>query len=186
MSIDLTKGQRIDLTKTNPQTRFVVGLGWEPRTTEGSAFDLDASAFILSADGKMLSNEHFVFYNNKTSPNAFVTHNGDNTTGIGAGDDEILTLDLTKATEAEQRVAFVVTIHEAEERGQNFGQVGGCYIRVLSEDGTEIMRYDLGEDFSTEKAVEFGAIYRHGTEWKFEAKGQGFAGGLNEFLTKYN
>lgn len=187
MSINLQKGSRVDLTKTNQNVKkFTVGLGWNPNTSVGGSFDLDVSAFILGANGKRVSDNHFVFYNNKKSPNDFVVHNGDNISGEGEGDDETLIVDFTKATPEEEKIVFVVTIHEAATKNQNFGQVNGSYIRIMdSETSTEIMKYDLGEDFSTETAVVFGELYKKDGEWKFNAAGVGKKGGLQDYLNEY-
>ena len=180
MAISLQKGQNVSLSKQAPglkKARF--GLGWDLRKTDGSAFDLDASAFVLDANGKVLSDGHFVFYNNPKDPSGAVTHLGDNRTGDGAGDDEVVQVELGLMAANAVKVSFVVTIHEAEERKQNFGQVANAYIRALNADGDqEIARYDLSEDASTETAMIFGELYRNNDEWKFKAMGQGYAGGL--------
>lgn len=180
MAISLQKGGNVSLSKQVPGLKRVrFGLGWDLRKTDGSAFDLDASAFVLNADGKVLSDQHFVFYNNPKDPSGSVAHQGDNRTGEGAGDDEVIeiTLDAMEATTA--KVAFVVTIHDADARKQNFGQVSNAYIRALNAEGDqEIARYDLSEDASTETAMIFGELYRNNDEWKFKAIGQGYAGGL--------
>lgn len=180
MAISLQKGGNVSLTKTDPGlTNVQVGLGWDARSTDGAAFDLDASVFLVGDDGKVLSDGHFVFYNQKTSPDGAVIHAGDNTTGAGEGDDEVVTINLPGVEAGVKRVVFAVTIHEAESRKQNFGMVRNAFMRVLNKDsGTELARYDLSEDYSTETAMVFGEIYRHGEEWKFKAVGQGFAGGL--------
>lgn len=186
-TINLTKGQKIDLTKTNPAVKaFKVGLGWNPNTAVGGTFDVDVSAFILGENGKRVSDAHFVFYNNLKSPNDFVTHTGDNTDGQGDGDDETLIVDFAKVAAAEKAVVFVVTIHDAATKNQNFGQVQGCFIRIMdSATGTEIMKYDLNEDFSVETAVVFGKLYEKDGEWKFEAVGTGMKGGLQDYLNQY-
>lgn len=160
-TINLQKGQKVDLTKTNPAvSAFKVGLGWNPNTAVGGTFDVDVSAFILGEDGKKLSDNHFVFYNNLKSPNDFVVHNGDNRTGEGDGDDETLVIDFSKVDAAAKSVVFVVTIHEAQSKNQNFGQVAGSYIRICDNaTGTEIMKYDLNEDYSIETAMIFGKLY---------------------------
>ncbi|EXJ13805.1 TerD family protein [Imhoffiella purpurea] len=180
MAISLQKGGNVSLTKTDPGlTNVLVGLGWDARSTDGAAFDLDASVFLVGEDGKVLSDAHFVFYNQKTSPDGAVVHAGDNTTGEGEGDDETVTINLPGVEAGVQRVVFAVTIHEAETRKQNFGMVRNAFMRVLNKDSnTELARFDLSEDYSTETAMVFGEIYRHGDEWKFKAVGQGFAGGL--------
>ena len=180
MAISLQKGGNVSLTKTDPGlTNVQVGLGWDARSTDGAAFDLDASVFLVGDDGKVLSDGHFVFYNQKTSPDGAVIHAGDNTTGAGEGDDETVTINLPGVEAGVKRVVFAVTIHEAESRKQNFGMVRNAFMRVLNKDSsTELARYDLSEDYSTETAMVFGEIYRNGEEWKFKAVGQGFAGGL--------
>jgi tellurium resistance protein TerD len=161
-------------------------LGWDARSTDGAAFDLDASVFLVGESGKVLSDAHFVFYNQKTSPDGAVVHSGDNTTGAGEGDDEQIFINLPQVDASVQRVVFAVTIHEAESRKQNFGMVRNAFMRVLNKDSnTEIARFDLSEDYSTETAMIFGEIYRHGSEWKFKAVGQGFAGGLRALATDF-
>ncbi|MBK8964852.1 MAG: TerD family protein [Candidatus Competibacteraceae bacterium] len=180
MAISLQKGGNVSLSKQAPGLKRIrFGLGWDLRKTDGAAFDLDASAFVLDAGGKVLSDQHFVFYNNPKAPGGAVEHKGDNRTGEGEGDDEVIeiTLDSMDATAA--KVSFVVTIHDADQRKQNFGQVGNAYIRALNAEGDqEIARYDLSEDASTETAMIFGELYRNNDEWKFKAIGQGYAGGL--------
>ncbi|QFP77659.1 TerD family protein [Deinococcus sp. AJ005] len=180
MAVSLKKGGNVSLSKEAPGlTAITVGLGWDPRATDGKEFDLDASAFTLKADGKVRADGDFIFYNNKVSSDGSVVHNGDNRTGEGEGDDETIDIDLSKVPADIDKVAITVTIDEADTRGQSFGQVGGAFIRVMNKDGgAEIARYDLSEDYSTETAVIFGEIYRNGTDWKFRAVGQGFAGGL--------
>ncbi|KAA5605863.1 TerD family protein [Roseospira marina] len=180
MAVSLSKGGNVSLSKEAPGlTAIDVGLGWDARVTDGSAFDLDASAFLCNEGGKVRSDADFIFYNNKVSSDGSVAHQGDNLTGEGEGDDEVVSIDLGKVPADVQKVAFTVTIHEAEARKQSFGQVSNAYIRVVNKaDGKEIARYDLSEDYSTETAMIFGELYRHGTEWKFKAIGQGFAGGL--------
>lgn len=180
MAISLQKGGNVSLSKQVPGLKRVrFGLGWDLRKTDGSAFDLDASAFVLNADGKVLSDQHFVFYNNPKDPSGAVAHQGDNRTGEGAGDDEVIEITLDSMEANTAKVAFVVTIHDAEARKQNFGQVSNAYIRALNAEGDqEIARYDLSEDASTETAMIFGELYRNNDEWKFKAIGQGYAGGL--------
>lgn len=180
MAISLQKGGNVSLSKQAPGLKKVrFGLGWDLRKTDGADFDLDASAFVLNDSGKVLSDQHFVFYNNPKDPAGAVAHLGDNRTGEGAGDDEVIEIDLGTLTGDTAKVAFVVTIHDAEARKQNFGQVGNAYIRALNAEGEqEIARYDLSEDASTETAMIFGELYRHNDEWKFKAIGQGYAGGL--------
>jgi tellurium resistance protein TerD len=180
MSVSLTKGGNVSLTKQAPNLRAVmVGLGWDERATTGAAFDLDASALMLSSSGKILSDAHFVFFNNLNSPDGSVQHTGDNLTGDGDGDDESLLVDLTTVPAECDKIVFPVSIYEAEQRGQSFGQVRNAFIRVVNQDGgAELARYDLTEDASTETAMIFGELYRHNGEWKFRAVGQGYASGL--------
>lgn len=180
MAISLTKGGNVNLSKEAPGlTNVLVGLGWDARATDGAAFDLDASAFMVKADGKVRSDADFIFYNQKVSVDGSVEHTGDNLTGQGDGDDESVKIDLTKVPAEIERVVFAVTIHEAQARNQSFGQVSKAYIRVVNASGgTEIARFDLSEDASTNTAMIFGEIYRAGSEWKFKAIGQGFNQGL--------
>ena len=180
MAVNLSKGQNLNLSKTVAGlTKVKVGLGWDARSTDGAAFDLDASAFMLKDDGKVPNDKHFVFYNEPKDPAGAVQHTGDNRTGAGAGDDESLVVDLSKMPADVKKVSFCVTIDEADTRRQSFGQVNNAYIRVINaDDNTEIARYDLSEDASTETAMVFGELYRHGAEWKFRAIGQGYASGL--------
>lgn len=187
MAVSLKKGGNVSLSKEAPGlSAITVGLGWDPRATDGKEFDLDASAFTLKADGKVRADADFIFYNNKTSSDGSVVHNGDNRTGAGEGDDETIDIDLNKVPAEIEKIAVSVTIDEADTRGQSFGQVGGAFIRVLNKDGgAEIARYDLSEDYSTETAVIFGEIYRHSGEWKFRAVGQGYAGGLGPLARNY-
>lgn len=187
MAISLQKGGNVSLTKTDPGlAQTLVGLGWDARSTDGEAFDLDASVFLVGESGKVLSDGHFVFYNQTTSPDGAVVHTGDNKTGEGTGDDEGVSIDLPKVDPNVQRIVFAVTIHEAEARRQNFGMVRNAYMRVLNKaSNIELARFDLSEDYSTETAMIFGEIYRHGAEWKFRAVGQGFAGGLRALATDH-
>ena len=180
MAISLQKGGNISLSKEAPSmTKMVLGLGWDVRATDGSAFDLDASAFLLNASGKVRSDADFIFYNQAKSADGSVEHTGDNRTGEGDGDDETIVVDLTRVPADVEKVAVAVTIHDAEARNQNFGQVSSAYIRcVIEANNTEVARYDLSEDASVETAMIFGEIYRHNGEWKFKAIGQGFKGGL--------
>jgi tellurium resistance protein TerD len=180
MAVSLSKGGNVNLSKEAPNlNKIVVGLGWAERSTDGAAFDLDANAFLLNADGKVRSDGDFCFYNNKLVANGAVEHAGDNKTGAGEGDDETLKIELSAVPADIDRITFCVTIHEGETRKQNFGQVRNAYIRVINADGNaEIARYDLSEDASTETAMIFGELYRNGGDWKFRAVGQGFAGGL--------
>ncbi|RKD25278.1 tellurium resistance protein TerD [Caminicella sporogenes DSM 14501] len=181
MAVSLKKGQKVDLTKTNPGlTKVVVGLGWDTNKYDGGHdFDLDAAAFLLGENGKVLSDEDFVFYNNLNHKSGAVVHLGDNLTGEGEGDDEQIKIDLSKVPADYQKIAFTVTIHEAQARNQNFGQVSNAFIRIFNEEtNEELIRYDLSEDFSIETAIVVGELYRHNGEWKFSAVGSGFEGGL--------
>ncbi|MFC3688129.1 TerD family protein [Aquipuribacter hungaricus] len=180
MAVSLSKGGNVSLTKEAPGlTAVTVGLGWDARTTTGQDFDLDASAIMLTAEGRVLSDSHFVFFNNTKSPDGSVEHTGDNTTGEGDGDDEALAVNLAGVPAEVTRVVFPVSIYDAETRSQSFGQVRNAYIRILNQaGGGEIARYDLSEDASTETAMVFGELYRNGAEWKFRAVGQGYASGL--------
>ncbi|POY36980.1 chemical-damaging agent resistance protein C [Solitalea longa] len=183
MAINLQKGQRekIDAPK------FTVGLGWDANNSStGTAFDLDASVFILGENKKLLSDQHFIFYNNVKTANGSVEYTGDNLTGAGDGDDEQIKVDLSSIEAAAVEICIVVTIHEAEARKQNFGQVRNSYVRVFDQNNADILKYELDEDFSIETAVEFGRIYKRNGEWKFEAVGIGMKGGLEDYLTKYN
>ncbi len=187
MGISLNKGGNISLSKTDPTlNNLIVGLGWDARPTAGADFDLDASAFMLKSDGKVRSDNDFIFYNQLRSACGSVEHTGDNLTGDGEGDDESLIVQLNKIPADIQRVAITVTIHDAEARKQNFGQVSNAYMRVVNKDsGSEVARYDLTEDASIETAMIFGEIYRHNGEWKFKAVGQGYAGGLAALVKQY-
>lgn len=180
MGVSLAKGGNVSLTKEAPGLSDVlVGLGWEPRATDGAAYDLDASVFVLGESGKVLDDASFIFYNNKALANGSVVHQGDNTTGAGDGDDESVVVKLNGLDAAVKRLVFAVTIHDAEARKQTFGQVSNAYIRVVNKaDGKELARFDLSEDGAVETAMNFGELYKHGDEWKFKAIGQGFAGGL--------
>ena len=188
MPINLSKGQKVDLTKGNPGLKSVmVGLGWDVNAFDsGAAFDLDAAAFMLGADGKCPTEKEFVFYGNLKHLSNAVIHMGDNLTGEGDGDDEQIRVDLSKIPTNISKIAFTVTIYDAETRRQNFGQVSNAFIRIVDEaTGTELIRYDLGEDFSIETAVVVGEMYKHGTEWKFNAIGSGFQGGLAALCGHY-
>ncbi|MBY0446080.1 MAG: TerD family protein [Burkholderiales bacterium] len=187
MAISLQKGGNVNLSKEAPSLKkLVLGLGWDPRATDGSAFDLDGSAFLLKADGKVRADSDFIFYNNLKSTDGSVTHAGDNTSGQGDGDDEKIVIDLALVPADIEKITVGVTIHDAEARKQNFGMVGKAYIRCLDANGDkEIARYDLSEDSSTETAMIFGEIYRAGAEWKFKAVGQGFAGGLGPLARSF-
>lgn len=179
MVVSLAKGQKVDLTKSNPGlTKVKVGLGWDTNKYDGNdEFDLDASIFLLEGNGKVSGPEGFIFYNNVTGGNGSVVHSGDNLTGAGDGDDEVVDIDLSAVPTSIEKVTFSVTIHDAEARGQNFGMVSNAFIRVFT-DSEELIRYDLGEDFSIETALVVGELYRHSGEWKFAAVGSGYQGGL--------
>ncbi len=187
MAVSLTKGGNVNLSKEAPGlNKITVGLGWDARATDGAAFDLDASVFLVKMDGKVRSDSDFCFYNNKVVGDGAVQHMGDNTTGAGDGDDETVKVELSKVPAELDKIVFSVTIHDAETRKQNFGQVSHAYIRVCNEEGgAEIARYDLSEDASVETAMIFGEIYRVGSEWKFKAIGQGFAGGLGPLAASF-
>lgn len=183
MAINLQKGQRENLSAQ----KFTIGLGWDTNNSAtGSGFDLDASVFILGSNQKLLADQYFIFYNNATSPDGAVTHTGDNKTGEGEGDDEQILVDLTKINAQAVEICVVVTIHEAESRKQNFGQVRNSYIHILDDQNNELVKYELDEDFSIETAIEFGRIYNRNGQWKFEAVGLGMKGGLEDYLKKYN
>ena len=187
MALSLQKGGNLSLDKVAPGlTEVLVGLGWDPRATDGQEFDLDASAFLVTAAGKVRAETDFIFYNQKESPCKSVVHTGDNRSGEGEGDDESLIVNLPKVPADVDKVVFVVTIHDAEARKQNFGQVGGAFIRIVKQqDGTELVRFDLAEDAATETAMVFAELYRNAGEWKFRAVGQGYAGGLKAMGTMY-
>ena len=188
MGVNLTKGQKVSLNKNNPGLKdMVVGLGWDVnRYDTGGAFDLDAAAFLLTENGKISRTEDFIFYGNLEHPSGAVVHLGDNRTGAGDGDDEQITVDLSKVPENIARIAFTVTIYDAESRRQNFGQVANAFIRLVNADtDEEIVRYDLGEDFSIETAMVVGELYRHNGEWKFNAIGSGYQGGLAALCANY-
>lgn len=191
MPVSLKKGEKVSLTKTAGAaglTKIRVGLGWDRRQTVGDQFDLDASAFMLKADGKVRNERDFVFYGDgyTKSPEGAVEYGGDNRTGQGDGDDEFILVDLPKVPDEIKKIAITVTIDEWEARRQSFGQVTNAYIRVVNEaDNTELARYDLSEDFSTETALVFGEVYNHNGEWKFSAVGQGFPGGLGDLCASY-
>lgn len=181
MPVSLTKGQKVSLTKDNPGLKkVVVGLGWDVNAFDtGGDFDLDAAAFLLNDTGKVGSSSDFVFYGNLSHPSGSVVHQGDNLTGVGDGDDEQIKIDLSKVPDNVTKIAFTVTIYEPEQRKQNFGMVNNAFIRIYNEEnGEEMLRYDLGEDFSIETAAVFGELYKNGSEWKFNAIGSGFQGGL--------
>jgi tellurium resistance protein TerD len=187
VGVSLNKGGNVSLSKQAPNlTAVLVGLGWDARTTTGADFDLDASALICGATGKVMSDQHFVFFNNLSSPDGSVEHTGDNLTGEGEGDDETIKVNLTAVAPEVSKIVFPVSIYEPEKRGQNFGQVSNAYIRIVNQaDNSELARYDLSEDASSETAMIFGELYRHNTEWKFRAVGQGYASGLAGIARDY-
>ncbi|WP_425447285.1 TerD family protein [Dethiothermospora halolimnae] len=188
MAINLTKGQKIDLTKSNPGLKeVIVGLGWDTNKYDGGAdFDLDASVFMVGDNGKVNNDLDFIFYNNLEHPSKSVVHTGDNRTGEGDGDDEAIIIDFSKVPSNIDKIAITVTIHDAIARGQNFGQVTNAFVRVVNkENDNEILRYDLTEDFSVETALIFCELYRHNNEWKFSAVGSGFEGGLEALCKNY-
>jgi tellurium resistance protein TerD len=187
MAISLQKGGNVNLSKEAPGlSQLTVGLGWDARSSDGAAFDIDSSAFMLKVDGKVRNDLDFIFYNNLKSADGSVQHSGDNRTGAGEGDDETVRLDLSKVPADVDRIAFCVTIHEAESRRQNFGQVQKAFIRcVNAATNQEIARYDLSEDSSTETAMVFGEVYRNGSDWKFKAVGQGYKGGLGALASSF-
>lgn len=189
MSVVLSKGGNVSLTKEAGDaglTAVVVGLGWDVRTTTGVDYDLDASALLCGVNGKVLSDNHFVFYNNLKSPDGAVEHTGDNRTGEGEGDDEQIKVDLAALGSDVQKIVIPVSIDDADAKGQNFGQVNNAFIRVVNQAGnTELARFDLTEDASTETAMIYGELYRHGNDWKFRAVGQGYASGLRGIVQDY-
>jgi tellurium resistance protein TerD len=180
MGVALTKGGNVSLSKSAPNlTAITVGLGWDARSTTGADFDLDASALLLGSNGRVLSDSHFVFFNNLRSPDGSVEHTGDNLTGEGEGDDESILINLAAVPPQVERIVFPVSIYEADVRGQSFGQVSNAFIRIVNQaDNNELARYDLSEDASSETAMIFGEVYRRNDEWKFRAVGQGYASGL--------
>ncbi|WP_010289989.1 TerD family protein [Kurthia massiliensis] len=188
MAIQLSKGQRIDLTKDNPAlSNIIIGLGWDVKSYDGGQdYDLDASAFLLNSEGKCRQDLDFIFYNNLQSTDGSVVHTGDNRTGEGDGDDEQIKVDLSKVPADVDKIAITVTIHDAEARNQNFGQISNAFARLVDENtGQEVLHFDLGEDFSIETAVVFCELYRHGGDWKFNAVGAGFQGGLAALVNAY-
>lgn len=187
MAVTLTKGQKLSLAKAAPGLKKIsVGLGWDPRPSDGQDFDLDASAFLLTDRGMVSSDADFIFYNQTRSACGSVEHSGDNRTGDGDGDDETINIDLTQLPASVQRIAIVVTVHEAEVRRQSFGQVKNSFIRIVDHaKGSEICRYDLQEDYSAETAVVFGELYLEGSDWQFKASGHGHVGGLSGMCQKY-
>ena len=187
VGVSLAKGGNVSLSKEAPGlTNILVGLGWDVRTTTGADYDLDASAILLGENGKVLSDQHFVFFNNLTSPDGTVEHTGDNLTGEGEGDDEAIKVNLAAMAPNVTKVVFPVSIYDAENRHQNFGQVMNAFIRIVNAaDDREIARFDLSEDASTETAMVFGEVYRHQGDWKFRAVGQGYASGLGGIARDY-
>ena len=185
--VSLSKGGNVSLSKLDPNlSKVLVGLGWDPRNTDGAEFDLDASVFLLTSAGKVRGDGDFIFYNNLKATDGSVEHTGDNRSGVGDGDDEKVKVQLPLVHRDIEKIVFVVTIHDAQQRRQNFGQVGGAFIRIVNDEtNKEIARYDLSEDASTETAMLFGELYRHGAEWKFRAVGQGYAGGLASVCAQY-
>lgn len=180
MAVSLQKGGNVSLEKVAPgMTKILIGLGWDERATDGAEFDLDASLFLLKSDGKVRADNDFIFYNNLTSSDGSVVHQGDNRTGEGDGDDEAVKIDLSSVPPEVDKISVAVTIHDALARSQNFGQISNAFMRVVNNDSNEeVARYDLSEDYSIETAMIFGEIYRNNGEWKFKAVGQGYEGGL--------
>jgi tellurium resistance protein TerD len=187
MSVSLSKGGNVSLSKEAPGLSAVsVGLGWDARTTTGADFDLDASALMVGTSGKIISDQHFIFFNNLQSPDGSVQHTGDNLTGAGEGDDEVINVNLANVPPECDKIVFTVSIYDAESRGQSFGQVRNAFIRVVNQaDSREITRYDLSEEASTETAMVFGEVYRSSNEWKFRAVGQGYSSGLRGIAQDY-
>ncbi|MCL2160427.1 MAG: TerD family protein [Betaproteobacteria bacterium] len=187
MAISLQKGGNVNLSKTAPSmSKMLVGLGWDVRATDGAEFDLDASAFLLNASGRVRTDTDFIFYNCPRSTDGSVEHGGDNRTGAGDGDDETIMIDLGKVPADIEKIAICVTIHDADARRQNFGMVSAAYVRCVdAASNAEIAKYDLSEDASVETAMIFGEIYRNGGDWKFKAIGQGFQGGLGPLARNY-
>ena len=187
MAISLNKGGNLSLSKTDPTlTRLLIGLGWDERATSGSEFDLDASVFLLNNMGKVRGDHDFIFYNQLKSDNGAVEHTGGNRSGVGDGDDEVIKVNLSQVPADIEKIAVTVTIHDAQARNQNFGQVSNAFIRVVNEEtGAEVVRFDLAEDYSIETAMVFGEVYKHNGEWKFRAVGQGYAGGLAAMCQQY-
>lgn len=187
MAISLNKGGNLSLSKTDPSlSQVLIGLGWDARATDGADFDLDASAFLLAANNKVRGEHDFIFYNQTRSIEGSVEHTGDNRNGEGDGDDETVKINLGLVPADIQKIVITVTIHDAEQRRQNFGQVQNAFIRVVNDQShVEIVRFDLNEDYSTETAMVFGELYRHNNEWKFRAVGQGYTGGLHAMCHQY-
>lgn len=187
MALTLSKGGNLSLSKTDPTLKkILVGLGWDERVTSGDSFDLDASVFLLNSSEKVRSDKDFIFYNQLSSIEGSVQHMGDNRSGAGDGDDESIKINLDLVPADVVKMVVAVTIHDAQAKGQNFGQIQNAFIRVVNEEtGVEVVRYDLAEDYSTETAMVFGEIYRNNNEWKFRAIGQGYAGGLSAMCQRY-
>ncbi|MFZ2724646.1 MAG: TerD family protein [Methylococcaceae bacterium] len=187
MAVSLGKGGNVSLNKEEPNlNKILVGLGWDVRATDGGDFDLDASLFMLSSSGNVRNDNDFIFYNNLRSIDGSIEHTGDNRTGAGDGDDEMIKVDLQRVPSDIQKLVIGVTIHDADAKRQNFGMIDSAFIRIVNQDNNrEIVRYDLSEDMSTETAMLFGEVYRHGGEWKFRALGQGFKGGLGAMAKNY-
>jgi tellurium resistance protein TerD len=187
MSISLSKGGNISLSKESPGIKQIrIGLGWDPRVTTGQDFDLDASVFMVDSEGKCRNDKDFIFYGNLKSTDGSVEHTGDNTTGEGEGDDEVIKVDLSRVPVDVAKVVVTVTIHDSAARSQNFGQVENAFARIINEDNNqEVVRYDLTEDYSVEDAMIFCELYRNNDEWKFRAIGQGFSGGLGDLASKH-
>lgn len=187
MAISLNKGGNLSLSKTDPNlTKLLIGLGWDERVTSGAEFDLDASVFLLTSTGRVRGDHDFIFYNQLKSDNGAVQHTGDNRTGQGDGDDEVIKVNLPLVPAEIEKIVITVTIHDAQARNQNFGQVANAFIRVVNDEtGSEVVRFDLAEDYSIETAMVFGEVYRHNGEWKFRAVGQGYSGGLAAMCSQY-
>lgn len=187
MAVSLSKGQNVSLSKTDPNLKHIlIGLGWDARSSDGQDFDLDASVFMTTDNGKVLSDAHFIFYNQLKSPCGSVEHTGDNLTGDGDGDDESIIVQLDHVPANIKSLFITVTIHDADIRRQNFGQVSNAFVRLVNhENGQEVLRFDLSEDYSTETAMVFGEVYRHHGDWKFRAIGQGYSGGLLSLCQQY-
>lgn len=187
MAVSLSKGQNVSLSKTDPSLKHIlIGLGWDARSSDGQDFDLDASVFMTAESGRVPSDDYFVFYNQLKSPCGSVQHTGDNLTGDGDGDDESVIVELEKVPANIKSLFITVTIHDAEMRRQNFGQVSNAFVRLVNhETGQEVLRFDLSEDYSTETAMVFGEVYRHNSDWKFRAIGQGYTGGLLALCNQY-
>lgn len=187
MGVSLSKGANVSLSRLSANLKnILIGLGWDARATVGDSFDLDAAVFMLESSGKVPSDAHFIFYNQPVSPCRSIEHTGDNRTGAGDGDDEAVKVNLSTIPAVCQRLVVTVTIHEAGARRQNFGQIGQAFIRIVNQEtNEELARFDLSEDYSTETAIIFGEVYRHGNEWKFRAVGQGMSGGLEALCRQY-